>query len=392
MGGFRASDPKEIPMSRSRLHTAACLLAVLFLALSLSTPVSAGNGPISEADALGSWAVGRTTFEVVDPDRDDRTLAVDAWYPVDPDAADGPPSVYDLLFAGIVSEVAFDEPPVSAEGPFPLVVFSHGNNGIRFQSFFLTEHLASHGMIVVAPDHAGNTALDAIFGGPPFESRDRPLDVSLLITRMLERSIDAADPFFGRVDPLRIGVTGHSFGGFTTLAMATGFQDIPPDLRVGAIMPISPASNAFSDEDLAEITVPMFVLGGTADITTPVVPQSVRPFSFASSRPRYRVDLEKAGHSSFTNICDIADALIGAGIPPGLIDLILGNVAEGCAPDLIPIEEAHRITNLYAAAFFNRNLVGDPRYQHWLTPGRVHKEGLPVQFFVVNGGGNAGGR
>jgi predicted dienelactone hydrolase len=297
-----------------------------------------------------------------------------------------------MIFAGIVSDVAFDEPPVSAEGPFPLVVFSHGNNGIRFQSYFLTEHLASHGMIVVAPDHSGNTAWDLLFPGTPFETSDRPLDVSLLITRMLERSIDVADPFFGRVDPRRIGVAGHSFGGFTTLAMATGFQDVPPDLRVAAIMPISPSSSSFSDEDLAEITVPMFVLGGTSDITTPVDPQSVRPFAFASSRPRYRVDLEKAGHGSFTNICDIADALLGAGLPPELIDFLLGSVEEGCAPDLIPIDEAHRVSNLYAVAFFSRNLAGDPRYQRWLTPGRVRKEGLPVQLFVVNGGGNSAGR
>jgi predicted dienelactone hydrolase len=378
-------------MSFSPLHTPARLLVLLFLALFLSAPALAGNGPISEPDALGPWAVGRTTFAVVDPDRDDRTLLVDAWYPVDPDDAAGPPSVYDLIFTGIVSDVAFDEPPVSAEGPFPLVVFSHGNNGIRFQSYFLTEHLASHGMIVVAPDHSGNTAWDLLFPGTPFETSDRPLDVSLLITRMLERSIDVADPFFGGVDPSRIGVAGHSFGGFTTLAMATGFQDIPPDPRVAAIMPISPASSSFSDEDLAEITAPMLVLGGTSDVTTPVDPQSVRPFAFASSRPRYRVDVEKAGHGSFTNICDIADALLGAGIPPFLVELVLGNYKEGCAPELIPIEEAHRISNLYALAFFSRDLVGDPRYKRYLTPGRVRKEGLPVQFFVVNGGGNAGG-
>jgi predicted dienelactone hydrolase len=392
MGRLRASHPEEIPMPRSLLHVTARLAAVLFLALFLSAPAPAGNGPISEPDALGPWAVGRTTFQVVDPDRDDRTLAVDAWYPVDPGDAVGPPSIYSLIFAGIESEVAFDEPPVSAEGPFPMVVFSHGNNGIRFQSYFLAEHLASHGMIVVAPDHSGNTAWDLLFPSPPFEASDRPLDVSLLITRMLQRSIDAADPFFGCVDPLRIGVAGHSFGGFTTLAMATGFQDIPPDPRVSAIMPISPSSRSFSDEDLAEITVPMLVLGGTSDITTPIDPQSIRPFAFASSRPRYRVDLEKAGHASFTNICDIADVLLDAGIPPAIVEAVLGNAEEGCAPELIPIEEAHRVTNLYAVAFFSRDLAGDPRYKRYLTPGRVLREDLPVHFFVVNGGGNSSGR
>ena len=36
-----------------------------------------------------------------------------------------------------------------ADGRFPLVLFSHGNGGIRFQSFFFAAHLASHGYVVV---------------------------------------------------------------------------------------------------------------------------------------------------------------------------------------------------------------------------------------------------
>jgi predicted dienelactone hydrolase len=374
-------------MPRTPRHVAASLLAALLLVFSASA--FAGNGPIAEPEALGPWAVGRTTFVAVDPDRDGRALQVDVWYPVDAGDASGPPSFYDLIFAGIESDVALDEPPVSAQGPFPMVVFSHGNNGVRFQSYFLTEHLASHGMIVVAPDHSGNTAFDLLFPGTPFEARDRPLDVSLVITRMLERGVDFADPFFGRVDPLRIGVTGHSFGGFTSLAMLTGFQDVAPDPRVSAIMPISPASSGFSDEDLAEIMDPMLVLGGTSDITTPIDPQSVRPFELASSRPRYRVDVEDAGHSSFTNICDFYAAL-SPFVPPFLLEVLLGNFEEGCVPELIPIDEAHRISNFYATAFFKRDLVGDPRYKRYLTPGRVRKEGLPVQFFSVNGGGTPG--
>jgi len=135
----------------------------------------------------------------------------------------------------------------------------------------------------------------------------------------------------------------------------------------------------------------MLVLGGTSDITTPIDPQSVRPFAFASSRPRYRVDVEKAGHGSLTNICDFYVALLPF-VDPFLLEFLLGNFEEGCAPELIPIEEAHRITNLYAVSFFSRDLVGDPRYKRYLTPGRVRKDGLPVQFFVVNGGGNSSGR
>ena len=34
-----------------------------------------------------------------------------------------------------------------------VIVFSHGYSGIRFQSVFFTEWMASHGYLVVAPDH-----------------------------------------------------------------------------------------------------------------------------------------------------------------------------------------------------------------------------------------------
>jgi predicted dienelactone hydrolase len=355
----------------------------------MTTASTADSAPLAPPDELGPFAVGRTTFAVVDPSRNDRTLTVDAWYPVDADDAVGVPgSVYDLLFAGLPSEVALDGPLVSMAEPFPLVVFSHGNNGIRFQSFFLTEILASHGFVVVAPDHAGNTAADLILPGPPFETRDRPLDISLVITRMLEKNADPSDPFFEALDGIRIGVMGHSFGGFTTLAMTSGFQDVPPDLRVRALVPISPAVGGLSDEQLAAIDRPEIVIGGTADITVPIDPSSVRAFELPIARPRYRIDVQDAGHNSFTNICDFFEVLLSAGVPPALLEFLLGSADEGCAPELIPIEEAHRVTSLYTVAFLKRNLAFDPRYQRFLNPGSSRRE--PVEFFFVAGSPTCG--
>ncbi len=372
--------------SRRVLRTCLPLLAVL-LAFAVRAPAFE-RGPIADPEGLGPFAAGRMTFEVVDASRGDRTLTVDAWYPVDTEEAGGPPSVYDLLFTGITSEVAFDGPPLSRRGPFPLVVFSHGSGGIRFQSYFLGETLATHGFVVVAPDHAGNTALDLIFPGPPFEPRDRPLDVSFLITRMLERSAEPGDAFFAGLDPDRIGVSGHSFGGFTSLAMAAGFEDVPPDPRVDAIVPISPVSTAFAEAELAGISIPTLILGGTADITTPVDPQSTFAFEFISARPRYRVDVRAAGHNSFTNVCDIADALLGIGLPIGLLEFLLGSLEEGCVPDLIPVEEAQRLTKRYAVAFLQRFVARDPRYQRFLTPGRSASE-PDVIYFQLPGGGRS---
>jgi hypothetical protein len=60
--------------------------------------------------------------------------------------------------------------------------------------------------------------------------------------------------------------------------MASGFQDVPPDLRVRALVPISPAVGGLSDEQLASIERPEIVIGGTADVTVPIDPSSVRAF------------------------------------------------------------------------------------------------------------------
>ena len=376
--------------TRHRRPRALRSLWVLLAFLVLAFSDGASAGPVAAPDELGPWAVGRASFAISDPARGNRTLPIDAWYPVDPVHAGGEPSVYELIAGiGIVSDVAFDAPPVSSQGPFPLVVFSHGSGGVRFQSFFLTEALASHGFVVVAADHVGNTALDVLAGtGVPFEQSalDRPADVSFLIDRMLEKSADPTDPFAGAVDPFRIGVSGHSFGAFTALAVASGFGDVPRDERVIATAPISPAASALSDEQLASIEIPAMIVGGTADETTPIDPQSIRTFELLSSRPRYRVDVLDAGHNSFTEICAIVDALLSVGIPPNLLGFLIDLAAEACGPDLIPIDEAHRITNLFVVSFMKRHVAGSGRYKTFLTE-RTDRDEPDAELFRITGKG-----
>lgn len=354
-------------------------------AAALAAPAEASTQPATRR--IGRYGVGRQTFAFVDFDRDFRLLVMDAWYPVDlADASDAGVSFYDLVFTTLDSEVSLAGPAVSSDGPFPLLVFSHGNLGIRFQSFSLMEALASRGFIVVAVDHAGNTAQDLVFDTlEPFEDSavNRPQDVSFVIDTMLDRNATANDPFFARIDADRIGVFGHSFGGYTTMAAVSGIDGVAADTRIKAIAPFAPASGLLTDAQLQAITVPALILGGTADITTPVDPQSSRPFEIINAADRFRIDLIDAGHQSFTDICDFTDALLGVGVDPAFAAFLLGNADEGCAPDLMPIGEAQRLTALFMVAFFKAFLAGEPAYARLLTNEFVAGAGLPVVFYVA---------
>jgi predicted dienelactone hydrolase len=110
----------------------------------------------------------------------------------------------------------------------PVIVFSHGFHGCATQSRFLMEAFASAGYLVLAPNHRDATCN----GGPahwwnkaqaPFRKpedwndatfRDRGDDV--------RRLIEAArsDDRFRPADWSRIGLAGHSLGGYTVLALA----------------------------------------------------------------------------------------------------------------------------------------------------------------------------
>jgi predicted dienelactone hydrolase len=109
-----------------------------------------------------------------------------------------------------------------AKGRHPLVVFSHGSCGLPNQSPFLMEALASRGMILAAPPHPGNTTRDDCDapGALADAYANRPADVAAVADRFLTLTKDETSRFHRHVNPKRLGVAGHSFGGQTTLRVA----------------------------------------------------------------------------------------------------------------------------------------------------------------------------
>lgn len=121
----------------------------------------------------GPYAVGVASRFVVDPSRTNRygvatnsAILVNVWYPANSQAAGFPSSWSDaayrwdadlLQWLGQVpyfhSYAIPGAAPERGELPWPVLLYSHGGRGDRNQHVDLAEELASHGYIVVFPDH-----------------------------------------------------------------------------------------------------------------------------------------------------------------------------------------------------------------------------------------------
>jgi predicted dienelactone hydrolase len=237
---------------------AVCLIAVLWAAT-----VAQGQTPTYKVETISeTWA---------DAARDGREVPIKAYLPVD------------------------------AQGPRPVIIFSHGLGGTRDGYGYLGEFWASHGYVSVHLQHLGSD--DAVWRDARLGQRisamrkaikdvsnslNRPLDVSFAIDRLEALNDETGSPWFGRLDLEHIGMAGHSYGAFTTMAIAgqayigrDGQSRNLADERVDAAIAMSPQAprdkNQY-DASYAEISIPLFVMTGTHDdsIVSPTTPADRR--------------------------------------------------------------------------------------------------------------------
>jgi len=96
--------------------------------------------------------------------------------------------------------------------------------------------------------------------------------VHFAIDKILALNADEKSPLHARVDAARIGMAGHSFGGWTTLAVAgekmpsAGETLAEPRIRAAiAMSPPIPARREERDTVFATIKIPIFEMTGTLD-------------------------------------------------------------------------------------------------------------------------------
>jgi len=342
----------------------------------------------------GPYSVGVTTIQLEDAARTDeklggpRPLLAEIWYPAAASASgkattkftdfylDGDNSIMNtiLTMAFKFDITKIDERFTStavrgaeiADGNFPLLIFSHGNGGMRSQSTFWCDHMASHGYIVAAVDHTRNACATSYKGqvipydleGRGQAAIDRPKDVSFLIDQLIAMNNDATSIFHGKVDHERIGVAGHSFGGFTAMAALT------IDSRIDAIAPMAAVVPEFSSSS----SRPLLLFIATEDDTIDEKGnRGARSYFEATDAPKYLVEMKNAGHYSYSDMF-LINPDWGDGVGTGT------RITNGETLRYLPMKDVYRLTNGYSTAFFDHYLKSEKTHDTYLNQNQLPDE------------------
>ncbi|MEM6522121.1 MAG: alpha/beta hydrolase, partial [Cyanobacteria bacterium P01_C01_bin.70] len=384
-GGVRLNLPQILAVSEA-IATNIETTDWLVNAAIQGSEAAAARDPSLDYGALpmlaetGQLAVEQRSLLLQDRERD-RTYPVDLYQPADLEAI--------------------------AES-IPVMVVSHGYGDTRThpETIAAARSLAANGFVVAVPEHVGSHKAyqDDLAKGLTHESFEamefinRPLDIRFLLDTLEQQN---NTEFQGRLQLDRVGLVGHSFGGYTALITAGATVDINrlqqqcepetefapdnvnialliqcrlleleaspqvmrqltngslADERVGLVITFAPLSNLFGEQGMSQIQVPTVIMGGAYDIATPIVLEQLAAFQWLTASEKYFYLAENLSHTT-----SLTRAVLNLVYPRG-------DVLE----DFNETEQwLFNLTVTLVIAHGNRYLLEDEAYSPYLTSAYV---------------------
>lgn len=272
----------------------------------------------------GEWKVGLKRLTLRDPVAGGAMTGF-AMYP-----AAAPPK--SLTIGDFRTMAAEDAAP--APGRFPLLIFSHGMSSLPETYLWLFEGLSARGFVVAGVAHPRDNRNDKSGSFGDAELVERSRHVTALIDGV------ARDVLLGpSIDAEKIGIVGHSAGGYTALLSIGGRPDftqfvggrcrrnpttppdwprfvhdpaaVPvPDRRIRAAASMATGFGCLFDKDaVSAIQVPVRFYQADDD---EVLQQGFNAASFAAlfTPPAEVVRIVNAGHFVFINTCPFIMSLL----------------------------------------------------------------------------------
>ncbi len=355
---------------RSRRRVVAALGLVVALALVVAACSSGSSGAsdgsssttVSAAptdySGYGPYPVGTAKLSISDGQ------AVYLYYPADPArlgegtpvtgyaSSDAFPEAFRAIApARYVQQIPLDatlDAPV-ADGPYPLVLFSHGFGVYPEYSAQRLAHMASWGFVTAAPDHTSRDVA-AVFTSQVSSGDDDLVD--LRETLQLARDEAAAG---GRLDGAvnfdQVAVVGHSAGGSAgaQLLADPAFKTFvgwapasPLDLQASGGIDEAALLAAYARTEPPQ--KPTMLIAGERDGIIPLAAVDAE-FEWLAPPKRYAV-LANAGHNAFTDLCKPILAQGGLGdlatLVPSAAPLVRA-ADDGCTAGYLDPETGYRV-------------------------------------------------
>lgn len=299
--------------------------------------------------------------------------------------------------------------PTEIQANNPVIVISHGLGSKPEDFAKRAKYLASHGYVVMIPQHYGSDFaqtkrfIDGLSRELFFveEFINRPLTIQSSIDE-LERLNRTR--WQNKLNLQNVGVWGHSFGGYTALAVGGATIDwkrlegrcssevgnlntalllqcralkLPQenynfrDPRIGAVFVMNAVNEAILGPDgLNKMEVPLFMSAGSYDPATPFVFEVAQTYPFLNLKNSYLQLQEGQAHVDFSQL----DA--------GISDLIT-TVTNLTLPSPTLLDD---YTNVMTLAFFETHLRNNSDFQVYLQAeyAQYLSEGQEFKTYLVS--------